>query len=180
MGVFLTLQKCSQSEKEKINEYTKQDLLRGGWVSLYVKVYIAIPITITHKQWRIFLILWKIKYDPCKFCWLVDWPNHFIHPVGSGGRTRRVLLWRGVTSLPTNILGMTQKCIWLWGSSPRALENIKDLFIAITPSSTLTLISCTCSGQDNGSNRTVQSFSVDYLTESAGSVKYTDCFSAEW
>ena len=39
---------------------------------------------------------------------------------------------------PMSVLIMTQNCIWWWGSSLGALGNMKYLFIAITPRSTLT------------------------------------------
>ena len=36
---------------------------------------------------------------------------------------------------------MTLNYIWQWGSSPRALGNVDNPFIAITPKSTMTLVS---------------------------------------
>ena len=58
--------------------------------------------------------------------------------------------------------GMTYNCIWSWGSSVEALENVQFPFIAITPSSTLTQSRKICWVSIYGSNRSMWKLFIFY------------------
>ena len=61
---------------------------------------------------------------------------------GKKTEIRRLHLYRGVRSLPTNEIW--HSTIWCWGFSSGASGNVKYTFIAITPKSTLTPSGSTC------------------------------------
>ena len=65
-------------------------------------------------------------------------------PVGRWCRMRWLHLCRRVTPPLTNVRGMTINWSTWLGSSSINWENVVDLFIAVTPRSTLTQIGCTC------------------------------------
>ena len=74
-----------------------------------------------------------------------NWNLYHLHGVG----------WVRPPSDKRNVLNMTPKCIWWWGSSYGAQRKVKYPFIVITPRSTLSQIGSNCWGSIYGSNKSV-------------------------